>query len=308
VSRGINTLLGLTDYCWSEGCGRNQAKLADACRFDGGWAIMALQNYVSVMRNIMAGTVLATAALLSACSTTSKDTTGSIPRLNKPVETMNQSELAAATRSIGAEYARNPKDRSAGLNYATLLRMTGKNAQALAVMRQVAIEYPNDRDVLAAYGKALAGAGELEQALSTISRAQTPDRPDWRLKSAEGAILDQLGRPNEARAAYRDALDIQPNEPSVLSNLGMSYLLGRDLRTAETYMRSAIAQSGADSRIRQNLALVVGLQGRFQEAENIARQELTAEQAEANMAYLKAMLAQESNWQKLSSADDNGTN
>nr|WP_246748689.1 tetratricopeptide repeat protein [Rhizobium setariae] len=248
--------------------------------------------------------MLTASLLLASCSTASRETTGSIPRLNKPVEAMNAAELSAATRKIGADYASNPKDRSAGLNYAALLRMTGKNAQSLAVMQQVAIGYPNDREVLAAYGKSLAGAGQLEQALSTISRAQTPDRPDWRLKSAEGAILDQLGRANEARNAYREALDIQPNEASILSNLGMSYLLTRDLKTAETYMRSAIGQPGADSRIRQNLALVVGLQGRFQEAENIARQELTAEQAEANMAYLKGMLAQENSWQKLSSADN----
>ena len=248
------------------------------------------------------------AMALASCQTASRETTGSIPKLNKPVEQMNSAELATAARRIGEDYARNPKDRAAGLNYATLLRMTGKNEQALAVMRQVAIAYPNDRDVLSAYGKALAGAGELEQALSTISRAQTPDRPDWRLKSAEGAILDQMGRPDAARQAYRDALDIQPNEPSILSNLGMSYLLTRDLKTAETYLRSAIGQPGADSRVRQNLALVVGLQGRFQEAENIARQELTAEQAEANVAYLKGMLAQENSWKKLASADDNNTN
>jgi Flp pilus assembly protein TadD len=261
---------------------------------------MARQKHHFLLASITAGTALAAVLLLSACSTTSRETTNSIPRLNKPIETMNEAELASAARTIGAEYAAKPKDRNAGLNYATLLRMTGKNDQALAVMRQVAINYPNDRDVLAAYGKALAGAGQLEQALATINRAQTPDRPDWRLKSAAGAILDQMERPEEARAAYRDALDIQPNEPSVLSNLGMSYLLARDLKTAETYLRSAVNQPGADSRIRQNLALVVGLQGRFQEAENIARQELTAQQAEANVAYLKAMLAQDNSWQKLS--------
>jgi Flp pilus assembly protein TadD len=265
---------------------------------------MAQRNHFSLMRNIMAGTAIATAALLSSCATTSKDTTGSIPKLNMPVDSMNETELAAAARKIGETYARNPKDRDAGLNYATLLRMTGKNDQALAVMQQVAILHPSDRAVLAAYGKALASAGQLEQALATITRAQTPDRPDWRLKSAEGAILDQMGRTDEARVAYRDALDIKPNEPSILSNLGMSYLLARDLKTAETYLRSAITQPGADSRIRQNLALVVGLQGRFQEAENIARQELTAAQAEANVAYLKGMLAQENSWQKLSSADN----
>lgn len=246
--------------------------------------------------------------LLASCSANRGDTTGSIPNTSKPLEQMTQPELASVSRSVGDRYARNPKDRTAGLQYATVLRMTGKSAQALAVMRQVAILHPSDREVLAAYGKAQASAGELEQALATISRAQTPDRPDWKLKSAEGAILDQLGRAEQARAAYREALDIKPNEPSVLSNLGMSYLLMRDLKTAETYLRSAISQPGADSRVRQNLALVVGLQGRFQEAENIARQELTAEQAEANMAYLKAMLAQGNNWQKLSANDDSNTN
>lgn len=265
---------------------------------------MALQTHHRLIRSIMAGSAIAAILLLSACATTSRDTTNSIPRMNKPIETMNEAELAAATRQIGVDYAKNPKDRSAGLNYATLLRMTGKNDQALAVMRQVVINYPTDRDVLAAYGKALAAAGQFDQALSAINRAQTPDRPDWRLKSAEGAILDQMDRPEDARAAYRAALDIQPNEPSVLSNLGMSYLLARDLRTAETYLRSAINQPGADSRVRQNLALVVGLQGRFAEAENIARQELTSQQAEANVAYLKAMLAQENSWQKLANKDD----
>ena len=42
-------------------------------------------------------------------------------------------------------------------------------------MRKLAIAYPKDRDVLAAYGKALAGAGELEPALDAVRRAQTPE-------------------------------------------------------------------------------------------------------------------------------------
>lgn len=266
----------------------------------------------SSFRRILLGTSVAIFAVasLSGCSTMRKpgDTTGSIPINGKSVEDMNQTELASAATSIGARYAKNPKDRNAGLTYATLLRMTGKNAQALAVMQQVAIANPADREVLAAFGKAQAAAGQLEQALSTIGRAQTPDRPDWKLKSAEGAILDQLGRTQEARAAYRDALDIKPNEPSILSNLGMSYLLGKDPRTAETYLRQAAAQPGADSRVRQNLALVVGLQGRFEEAQQIARAELSPEQAEANVAYLKGMMAQNDAWKKLAANDGNDDN
>ena len=258
---------------------------------------------------------LVLAFALAGCNSTSRDrmSTGSIPvNLGKPVEQMNGTELARAAEQVGQRYDRSPKDKAVGMAYANILRMSGRNDQALSVMQQVAIAHPSDRDVLAAYGKAQAGAGQLEQALSTISRAQTPDRPDWRLKSAEGAILDQLGRSNEARQRYRDALDAQPNEPSVLSNLGMSYVLTGDLRTAETYLKQAAAQPAADSRVRQNLALVVGLQGRFAEADQIARRELSPQQAEANVAYLRGMLAQQNSWAKLAAKDgkaiDNGTN
>ncbi|WP_421593123.1 tetratricopeptide repeat protein [Shinella sp. M27] len=252
--------------------------------------------------------LLAIAVAVAGCAGGKSNlTTGSISRGGKPIDQMNATELRGAADSIGQAYAKNPKDRNIGLNYANVLRMNGRNDQALAVMQQVAINFPSDRDVLAAYGKAQAAAGQLEQALNTIGRAQTPDRPDWRLKSAEGAILDQLGRSGEARQRYREALDINQNEPSVLSNLGMSYLLAKDLKTAETYLRSAASQPGADSSVRQNLALTIGLQGRFQEAENIARQELTADQAEANVKYLRSMLAQQNSWKKLA-ADDNGTN
>ena len=117
------------------------------------------------------------------------------------------------------------------------------------------------------------------------------------------AILDQIGQKDDARQLYRKALELKPNEPSVLSNLGMSYVLEGDLRTAETYMRSAAQQPNADSRVRQNLALVVGLQGRFDEAEKIASQELSPEQAQANVAYLRQMLAQQNAWSQLKDQD-----
>ncbi|NEJ69043.1 pilus assembly protein TadD [Rhizobium phaseoli] len=241
---------------------------------------------------------------LAGCSTT-KDrmTTGSVPKLTKPVEEMDATELRSATDRLGQAYEKNPRDPVTGVNYANLLRMNGRDTQALAVMQQVAISNPADRNVLAAYGKAQAAAGQFQQALDTIGRAQTPDRPDWKLISAEGAILDQMGRASDARQRYRDALDIQPNEPSILSNLGMSYVLTGDLRTAETYLRSAASQPTADSRVRQNLALVVGLQGHFPEAEQIARRELSPQQADANVAYLRGMLSQQNSWQKLAAKD-----
>jgi Flp pilus assembly protein TadD len=217
----------------------------------------------------------------------------------------------SVTASIGAgdvdywqaRYAKTPQDRTAALNFAAALRQADRNDQAVAVLQRAAIYHPNDHEVLSAYGKALAAAGQLAMALDVVRRAQTPDRPDWKLLSAEAAILDQLGNHDDARRLYRQALAIQPNDPGVLSNLGMSYVLTGELKDAEATLRQAVALPGADGRARQNLALVVGLEGRFAEAQKIASADLPPDQAAANVAYLKDMLAQQDNWQKLRAAD-----
>lgn len=257
-------------------------------------------------KRIRGATVALIAALALAGCAKSQLTTGSISRdTGAPVANMSSQQLASQADSLGKAYTRNPKDMNVAMSYASVLQMNGRTDQSLAVMRKLAIDYPRERQVLAAYGKALASAGELEPALDAVRRAQTPEYPDWKLVSAEAAILDQLGKSAEARALYRRALDMKPGEPSILSNLGMSHVLEGDLKTAETYMRQASEAPGADSRVRQNLALVVGLQGRFQEAEQIATRELSPEQAQANVAYLRSMLAQQNAWSQLRDEETN---
>ena len=129
---------------------------------------------------------------------------------------------------------------------------------------------------------------------STCSAAPIrPDDPDWRILSAQGAALDQLGRYEEARQYYASALKIAPEEPSVLSNLGLSYVLSKDLPKAEETLRRAHSRADADPRVRANLALVVGLQGRMAEAERIVKADLPAEEAAANVAAAEAVAVAE---------------
>lgn len=199
----------------------------------------------------------------------------------------------------GEKHRADVKAKEPALNFAGALLRLNRNAQALVVLQATAVYHPNDRDVLSALGRAYAATGDFERALGAIRQAQAPDNPDWRLISAEAAILDQTGRNAEARKLYARALDLSPNEASVLSNYGMSYVLTNELKEAERLLRLAIKAPGADSRVRQNLALVIGLQGRFDEAERIASEDISAEQARANVAYLRQMLSQRNSWELL---------
>jgi Flp pilus assembly protein TadD len=220
------------------------------------------------------------AAGLAGCQTTS-DVTGSL----KPTDPRSAAEV------YGERYRANPRDADVALAYGQALRANGQRVQAAAVLEQANIAHPGNKALLAAYGRALADNGDFQQAFDVLSRAHSPDNPDWRILSVQGTVLDQLGRHEEARGYYASALKIVPDEPSVLSNLGLSYVLSKDLPKAEETLRRAYADTRADARVRQNLGLVVGLQGRFAEAESIVKADLPPDQAAANVAYLKEMLS-----------------
>ncbi len=244
------------------------------------------------MLRLLASTALVAllAAGVAACKTTGQETTGSI---SSPAQPRTDAEWRAETDKSEAAYRAHPEDVANAIRYAQALRATGQRTQAVAVLEQASLQNPHDKTLLGAYGRALADAGNYNQALDVLSRAHTPEMPDWRILSAQGAVLDQLGRYEEARRYYAAALKIAPDEPSVLSNLGLSYALSKDLKQAETTLRRATAQPDVGTRARQNLALVVGLQGRFDEAEAIARADLPPEEAAANVAFLRQMLAQQ---------------
>ena len=204
------------------------------------------------------------------------------------------SDARQASQFWGERYRANPRDPVTAANYAQALRQIGQRAQAVAVLEQTSIHNPGNMTLAGAYGRALADVGKHEQALKVLNGAHTPDRPDWRILNVTGVVLDQLGRHDEAQRHYATALRIMPEESTILSNLGLSYVLSKNLPEAEATLKRAAAGRTTDPRVRGNLALVVGLQGRFAEAEEIARADLPPDQAATNVAYLRDMIARQS--------------
>ena len=193
----------------------------------------------------------------------------------------------------------NPGNKTAALNYARALRAQERYEQAVALLQQAALKNPADLELRGAYGKALADAGRLKEASEVLANSHTPERPNWTILSAQGSVADELGEHEQAQSYYAAALKIVPGEPTVLSNLGLSYALAKNLPQAEATLRQAADQPRADRRVRQNLALVLALQGKFDEAEEIARRALPPEDARANVASIRAMIVQSNTWRDI---------
>jgi Flp pilus assembly protein TadD len=247
------------------------------------------------LRGIVSMTALALA--LSGCAGRGlPDITGSLAGSTTPVtEAQWRSEL----QTWQQRYDANQGDRTAAFRYARALRALGQNTQAVAVLQNIILRHPKDMELLGAFGRALMDAGQLKQAEEVLARAHLPERPDWRILSAQGAVADQLGDHQRAQGFYEAALKINPGEPTILSNLGLSYALSKRLPEAERALGEASRHPQADKRVRQNLVLVLGLQGRFAEAERVAATDLPPADVAKAMAQLRQMVSQPNSWDML---------
>jgi Flp pilus assembly protein TadD len=238
----------------------------------------------------------AAAAALGACATNR-------PSMSQPdFSGANVTQQEAALAQLSGRYKSNPRDKVTTIYYAAALRAAGQPDQAISVIENGLALYKTDVDLKVAYAKALSAAGRFDQAENVIDEAINPAQPDWTALLVKGAILDQVGRNADARTVYTQALLSAPSEASLEANIGLSFAMTNDLDQAEAHLRKALNMHGATSQIRQNLALVIGLQGRFDEAKAIFAAELPSAQVDANMAYIRALLTQQNRWDLIKGA------
>jgi Flp pilus assembly protein TadD len=81
--------------------------------------------------------------------------------------------------------------------------------------------------------------------------------------------------------------------------------LQKKLPEAEKALQEAATQQGADARVRQNLALVLALEGKFDSAEAVSRRDLNTKEAASNVAAIRRMIAQSNGRQRVQARDSN---
>lgn len=144
-----------------------------------------------------------------------------------------------------------PATLAAEIARAKDLREKGQYADAAKALRQLMLVASSDPRVAGEYGKVLTQQGYAKDAVGVLSKALQMNSNDWSLYSALGVAYDQLDKHSEARQAYDHALALKPGEPSVTNNYAVSRMLTGDYDGAVQMLASL---RSSDPKIEANLA------------------------------------------------------
>jgi tetratricopeptide (TPR) repeat protein len=190
-----------------------------------------------------------------------------------------QKQLAGAMVALERTIAGEPMNSAARWQLAELLNLTGRQREALAVYRELAVARPEKLEsqyVLAKFfselqlydeAKAvyLLGGGENDEAMAdnevgliclelgrpleavAFYQKAVAIRPDLAETHANlGVAFRQLGRTNEAIAAFRQALALDPGLTGVYLDLGhLLASLGQDGEAVELYRQAGVVNSAS---------------------------------------------------------------
>lgn len=107
------------------------------------------------------------------------------------------------------------------------------------------------------------------------------------------ALLEATqGRTAEAGEYFRQALALAPHDVDLRNDYGYWLYVNKRLDDAERELAFALQANPEHARVTNNLALVVGHRGRFQESLALFKRAGTEAEAYSNLAYVYAQLGQ----------------
>jgi Flp pilus assembly protein TadD len=204
------------------------------------------------------------------------------PQPQAEMSSQPASDLEKATAYWGKQYANNPRDLKNALSYARNLKAMGQKRRAMSVLQQASIFHGHNKELAGEYGRLALEFDQLSVAKRLLAAADNPAMPDWKVISARGTVFAKEGKYGDAIPFFERALSLAHNHPSLVNNLALAYAMSGEAERAEEMLRRASITNAASPIIRQNLALVLSLQGRYAEAKQVASQDISPEKAAKN--------------------------
>ncbi len=185
------------------------------------------------------------------------------------LDSLGQYDLAVAT------YKQVPKDDPdyyvAELGRAEALRRAAKPDAAIEVLEQLARSYPSLPAIQSQLGDLLRQEEDYAGAVAAYDKAlehTVEGAPaTWFLHYARGISHERLGNWDEAEADFREALELNPDQPQVLNYLGYSMVEKQiNLDEALEMIERAVAARPDSGYIVDSLGWVLYRLGRYDEA------------------------------------------
>ena len=152
------------------------------------------------------------------------------------------------------------------LRQASLLDETGRTEEAGRILDNLARLHPDRPEPLAEQGDFLRRKNRFPEAVTAytaaIARLAAPTRANWPLFYERGIAEERAGEWSQAEADFQYALQLAPDQASVLNYLGFAWTeRGEHLEQAKTMIERALQQRPNDGAIVDSLGWVLLQQG-----------------------------------------------
>lgn len=252
--------------------------------------------------------LIAFALAAGACASTPKAEKQAELAMQAAMRPASPEERAAANRADpltranfwAKESNKNAEDLEVALEFARALREIGSHDRAIDVLSRTLIVHPDNPDLLMLLGRVQMAIGDVPTAGRVFQRATevAPGRSEtW---AALGTTYDRQGQHRLAQTSYLKALELEPLRTTTLTNYGLSLVLTGDLAGAEAKLRLAAANPDSGARVTENLALVLGLQGKFEDMKLISGAAAPDQVVDQNIALLQGLIQPPRSWDALS--------
>ena len=175
----------------------------------------------------------------------------------------------------------DPNHRAALAELATMYRVVRRYDEALELLERQRRLWPDDLAVLADIGRCLSSLGRYAEAEPMLRRA-IEGLDDAPTRYALGLVLARTGRPAEAMAEYRLALDRNPNHLGALNNLGVALATQGRMEEATRHFERLVAVDPEDADAHANLGLALAAAGAPDRAARAFREALLLDPAHAD--------------------------
>lgn len=134
------------------------------------------------------------------------------------------------------------------------------------------------------FAKALLAAEQGQRAIKHLVTAMEIEPNNWQIYSTLGIAYDRAQYFRNSANAYEMALKLSPDNPMVINNFAISNAVSGNLTEAIRLARKAARLDRNNIQIRQNLALFLGIKGKFSDAEALAKMDMDDATVRNNMA------------------------